>query len=105
MPSKGPASSNGGGPSRVIDLDAARAARAEADEQAVTLRFKGEDFDLPVEMPADFALLANEDRLRDAISALLGDQATRFFELGPSLPDIEVLAEQATVVYGVGEGK
>lgn len=69
------------------------------------MRMGGSEFALPVEMPVDFALYAAEGDLRKAITALLGDQSDAFFALRPSLADIEVLAEQASKVYGVDQGK
>lgn len=103
-------SANGTAPPRVIDLAAARAAReaarAEAKRQPVTLKWS-EDiaFTLPVELPADFALYAQEGRLRESVAALIGEQAAEFFALRPSMDDLNELAEAAGRVYGLQPGE
>jgi hypothetical protein len=89
---------------RVIDLDAARAARAEAAGDPVTLTFGGETYTLPVELPADFALYAMERDLRSAVMALLDDDADAFFAWRPSMDDLTALVEHAMKVYGVDQG-
>lgn len=92
-------------PGRVIDLDRARAARAEAKKEPVTLKFGGRDFTLPPEIPFDFAMYAAEGRLRESVGALIGDDAEAFFALRPSMPDIEALVDHARTVYGVKVGE
>lgn len=98
------------GPGRVIDLAAARAARVaargEAHGEPVTLRWSDDvEFVMPVEMPADFALLANDGDFRGAVGALLGDVAEEFFALRPSMDDLNELARAAGEVYGVTPGE
>lgn len=90
---------------RTINLDEARAARSEANREPVTLMFSGVTFTLPVEMPADFALEAQQENLRAAVVALIGEQAEQFFQLRPSIDDITELANAAGRVYGVGPGE
>lgn len=90
---------------RVIDLDAARSARAEAQAEPVVLRFGGNEYQLPPELPADFAFLAAEEKVREAVAALLGDDADAFFAARPSLADLTALAEAAGDVYGVEPGE
>lgn len=96
-------------PGRRIDLDQARAerdaARSEADRKPVMLRLGGQDFPLPVELPIDFALHAQQGDMRGAVEALLGENADAFFEQRPTLDDFEAIAEQARDVYGITEGK
>lgn len=100
------AAKNGAAPQRIIDLAAARAARAEAHREPVVLRWdEGVEFTLPVEMPADFALLAQEGSMRGALAALLGDQADEFFALRPTMDDVNALAEEAGRVYGMTPGE
>lgn len=82
-----------------INLDAARAARAEQTESH-TLRLEGEVFTLPLEMPIDFAFLANDEKLREAFSLLFGEEAERFWALRPSVSDITELATQIAGLYG-----
>lgn len=96
---------NGAGVSRVLDLDEARAARAEKNGPAPVLRFAGKDWELPLEMPADVALHAQAERIRDAVEALLGDQADEFMALRPSLPDLLELFGAISTVYGVKPGE
>lgn len=112
-PTKTPTAKNGAVPAeskmpqRIIDLCAARAARLEAMGEPVVLKWdEGIEFILPVEMPADFALCAQEDNMRGALVALLGDdQAEEFFALRPSMADIQVLSELAGEVYGMTPGE
>lgn len=92
-------------PGRSINLDAARAARAEAAGEPVTLTFDSKDITLPVELPADFALCAAEGDLRAAVVALLGDEAEWFFARRPSMDDVSALVKGAHEVYGVNEGE
>jgi hypothetical protein len=91
-------------PSRVIDLDGARAARSES--QPVTLKFGGKDFDLPGELPIMFAELATQNKMQEALQALLGSkQSEDFFALNPSVQDLEAFANAISEVYGLDEGK
>ena len=98
---------NGAAPAeREINLDEARAARAEANETPVTLRIAGRTFTLPAEMPADFALMAQQGQMREAVVALFeGEDAEAFFALRPSVNDITALAEIAGKVYGITPGE
>lgn len=92
--------------SAVIDLDGARAARAEAAGKAPVIKFGGTTYDLPNELPADFALFAAEQDLRGAVFALLGDeQATAFFAWRPSMDDLKGLVDGAMTAYGAGPGE
>lgn len=92
---------------RIIDLDAARAARAEvAGEQAApVIKFGGRDFRLPNEMPFEFAELCHDGKIRDGLVVLLNGQADDFFALQPTLGDIETLANGVAGLYGVDLGK
>lgn len=93
-------------PQRIIDLCAARAARLEALGAPVILKWdEGVEFTLPVEMPAEFALRAQEGNMRGALEALLGDQTAEFFALQPSMDDINDLSEMAAEVYGMSPGE
>jgi len=101
-PKKTPAAKPTG---RVIDLDARRKARAEVQGEPVTLLMGGKKFALPAVMPADFALYAQEEKLRLAIQALLGVHADAFFALPPSMADIEDLVDLACEAYGLTPGE
>jgi hypothetical protein len=90
---------------RSIDLDAARAARAEAAGEPVALTFGGKTIALPPELPADFALLLADGDFRGAVKALLNEDAQWFFDLRPSMDDLKALAEGAGEVYGLTEGE
>jgi hypothetical protein len=96
------AASNG---HRVIDLDVARAARAETAGQPVVLKINGQQIALPSEVPADFALFSADGRLREAVEALFGDQAEAFFGAKPSIDDLNELIDQITSVYGIDQGE
>lgn len=93
-------------PQRIIDLCAARVARLEALGEPVVLKWdEGIEFTLPVEMPAEFALCAQEGSMRDSLVVLLGDQSAEFFALRPSMDDVNELVEQAGKVYGITPGE
>lgn len=91
--------------SRTIDLDAARrareAARAEANDEAVTIVFGGETFTLPAELPLEAASAAG-DPLR-FVEAILGDSYTAFMAHRPSIEDVTVLAEGIAASYGFAD--
>jgi hypothetical protein len=105
--SKPPVAKNGGPPpQRVIDLASARAARLEAQGQPVVLKWDEKtSFTLPVEMPAEFAILGEERDIRGAIAALIGDQFEEFLALRPSMDDLMELMKAAATVYGMEPGE
>lgn len=99
-----------------IDLDAARAARREANGEAPTITFDGKTFTLPVELPFEVAaqiaaMQKDEDAsgIRGAVEAFLGsDAASDFFESRPSVADVNALVEGLVKAYGfedVGESQ
>jgi hypothetical protein len=93
---------------RVIDLDAARAARAEAQSEAPVLRFANKDWTLPVELPweiAEAAAAGDAAAALNAIQLLLGDQWAEFKSHRPSLADVLVIVEGIGELYGVAAGK
>lgn len=89
-----------------IDLDAARAARAEAraargDNGERSIKLAGETYELPVELPYDFAYFTAAGDHRLAFMAVLGEENFRkFWAVGISVEDLEVLAEQIEKLYG-----
>lgn len=118
------------GEDRVIDLDAARAARAEKLGPAPVVRFLGREWPLPAEIPAIAVHAIGElvtmdvdpDHLEDldprtmvlfgqAIESLFGGQwgplnkAARKAGTPLSLPDEAVLLEGAMVAYGLDLGE
>lgn len=87
-----------------IDLDKARAARAEAQGETHDLVFNGETFSLPAELPYDWAEASALGNLRVAFAALLGDEeAARFFEAAPTLKDLEEMNDGIGALYGIGD--
>jgi len=89
---------------RVIDLDAARVARAEAAGSPATLKFGGKEYTLPAEVPVLAALAYERGDVETAIRALLGDAADDFFA-SASLQDVEAFSEGYGLVYGLSEGE
>lgn len=93
---------------RVIDLDAARIARAEAQGEAPVIRFGGQDWTLPSELPwavAEAAAANDGPAALAAIRLLLGSQWAEFSKLNPSLSDVAVLLEGVGEIYGASPGK
>lgn len=94
--------------SRLVDLDAARAARAEATAEAPIVRFGGVDYQLPVELPwamVEAAASGDASGLVDAVKQLLGEQWGDFQASGPSIADMRILIEHVANLYGVDPGK
>lgn len=95
-----------GAASRTIDLDAARAARAEKLGPAPTVVVGGESFDLPRELPADvvtaYGLAARGDvtGIFDALEQLFGATAWAKIKVGLSWDDAAFLLEESTKLYG-----
>ena len=110
----------------VVDLDAARAARREAKGEAVIIRFGGEDFALPPELPLDVtdaltelqnasptgeaSELTDEQGARvmtamvDFIKVLMGEEGwTRFNAHRPSFDDLEGLLGGVMDAYGMAD--
>lgn len=90
---------------RVIDLDKLRAARAEGVRQPVSLKIGGETFQLPAEIPLDYSLRLAEGDVRGALEALLNSKCEAFFEMAPSVQDVNELIDGIESAYGVTEGE
>lgn len=95
-----------------IDLDAARAARAEAlqDRETPQAVFRGQTFDLPLELPFGVFLRLAEVRedpaeslpvMRSILQSIFGEQTDRFLELGPSFDDMVALVGALVDSYEV----
>ena len=77
-----------------IDLDAARAARAEAEGEHTTIIFGGETFTLPREFTFSAAEAAERGDWRSFIFEVLDGQAETFFSKKPTLEDFVVLGQE-----------
>lgn len=98
-----------------IDLDAARAARREATQEAPVIALGGQDFVLPIELPFEVADLLGQmavakergDQGGQAVAVvqmvrlLLGEGFDEFMKQNPSLDDLLALMDGMTRAYGV----
>jgi hypothetical protein len=94
--------------SRVIDLDAARAARATAQAEAPVIKFGGEEYTLPIELPwsiVEAASSSNTSEIVNAVKSLLGEQWTTFEATGVSVADMTTLIESIAGVYSTDSGE
>jgi len=87
----------------MIDLDAARAARAEREPR--TLRFGGVDFDLPARMPVATGLAFEAARTGEFLASLLGDQLPAFLALQPDEDDFAALVPALWDEYRTSAGE
>lgn len=95
-------------PDRVIDLDQARAARAEArgDKEAPRIKLENRHWQLPAECPLDFITEIEFGNFRQAFTHVFDEEVCEeFLAIKLSIDDFEVLAEGALAVYGVDKGK
>lgn len=86
-----------------FDLDAARAARLEARGEPRWFIFGGDKFELPPELPAEFAYLLDDPK--EALRFLLANDFERFWSLRPSGQDLVALVGWLTKAYGAGPGE
>lgn len=89
---------------RVIDLDSARAARAEAAGEPVVVKFGGRSFELPAELPAEAGLALDRGDAEGGIRSLFGAEAAEFIGWA-SIKDIDALAEGIQRIYAVDAGE
>ncbi|MDP2710788.1 MAG: hypothetical protein Q8O56_06180 [Solirubrobacteraceae bacterium] len=90
---------------RRVDLRVARAARAEAQQDPVTITVTDDlDLTLPPELPAAYILELEAGHLGGALRGLLGDQADAFFA-SASMADLEELVKAINEVYAVTAGE
>ena len=81
-----------------LDLDAARAARAEKDRRPRVIKLGGEEFTVPARCPIDALEEVAEGNLRECLRLLLGDeQYARFMAHRPDDLDFRAIGE----MYGV----
>lgn len=88
-----------------FDLDAARAARLEAQGERPLFLFGGQKFELPAELPAEFAYLLDTADAKETIRYLLGDQFDEFWAHRPSKEDLIELVAWVTKRYGSSLGE
>lgn len=84
-----------------LDLDAARAARAEAHGEAPTVVLGGETFTLPAELPMQYVWTLVEGEDIDALKVLFDGQLDRFLAAGPTREDILALIAGVPKLYGL----
>jgi hypothetical protein len=93
--------------SRIIDVDAHRAARFEQLGPPPVLRIDGRDYELPPEMPAQvitaFGALTNGDLagLDGGLRALLGDAYDAVIDETTTFADLEFVITAAMESYGM----
>jgi hypothetical protein len=86
-----------------FDLDAARAARLEARGEPRLFLFGGQKFELPPELPAEFAYLL--DDAKEALRFLLDGQFDDFWAQRPSAQDLIDLVAWITKTYRAALGE
>jgi len=89
-----------------FNLDDARARRLEASGNHLEFTFGGEQFTIPPTMEWDLAVpeLMADGKIKEAMAALLGDQADRFMGKKPTLGDIEALSSWLSTAAMGGSG-
>lgn len=85
-----------------LDLDAARAARAEARGEPPTVTIGGETFTLPAELPMRYVWTLVEGDDMDALKVLFDGQLDRFIAADPTREDILALVAGVPKLYGLG---
>jgi hypothetical protein len=84
-----------------LDLDAARAARAEARGEPPTVTLGGETFTLPAELPMRYVWTLVEGDDMDALKVLFDGQLDRFLATEPTREDILALVAGVPALYGL----
>lgn len=102
-----------------VDLDAARAARAELNGEHPTVKFGEKVFELPVEMPFGIVESVNAMQkaqetgdgylvtkaLSDIAKDLFGPEYEAFLAFQPSMLDMQMLLENIAPMYGLTPGE
>lgn len=102
-----------------IDLDQARAARAEEKKIAPTMKFGGKDYVLPVELPVEvireMGRLAEASKNKDgeaittallhAMEELLGPDYPEFMANRPSVNDLSAIVAAIPEEYAIESGE
>ncbi len=84
----------------ILDLDAKRAARAEARDELPTVKFNKKTYQLVAELPLEFGEHLVAGRFRTAVEILLDDpkQVEAFMAGRPVMEDLAEIAQ----LYGFG---
>lgn len=85
-----------------IDLDALRAARQEASGEPHFVKFGGDRFHLPFEIPVDVGLALADADYWTALQVVLGDQFDAFKTKRPSQEDVLAFLGEMLRLYRVG---
>lgn len=102
-----------------VDLDVARIARAEKRGESPTVKFRGETFELPDELPFEIvdgigqlgtAQKGNDgaraaEIVADIARSLFCDRYEEFLKLGPSMADVAALLDGVVAAYGTSLGE
>ena len=88
----------------MFDLDAARAARREAEGTGFTFTFGGEQYETPPakEWPINVIASLSEGNLIEALRLILNDDYDRFMAHNPTNGDVEDLMTAMSANVGVG---
>lgn len=92
---------------RIIDLDSARAARAEANKDVPVIKFNNKNYNLPIELPfsiVEAASTQNPTEIINAIKKLFGSEWVEL-EKDFSMADMTFLLENIVKIYAVEPGK
>lgn len=106
-------------PKKEIDLDVLATLRREAEEEAPIIKFKGETFQMPIELPFQIVeaigtLQNTKDDERDLVAgglvakiarSLFGTRYQEFLDLEPSTNDVMALVENVGQAYGTSQGE
>lgn len=87
----------------VFDLDAARAADADASRQPFPFRFGGKVFHIPRPLPLKVSFAFGDGDWKGIVRGLFGDQADEVLDLGLSSDDAIMLVNQ--MLGGQGKSK
>lgn len=87
-----------------IDLDALRAARREASGEEHFVKFGGDRFVLPFELPVDVAGELSAGNFTAALRIVLGDQYDTFWGHLPSNEDVLEFIGHMLRMYGLRGG-
>lgn len=88
-----------------LDLDALRAARAEAIKEPRTVRFGGKVWDLPDELSLDTVIAMAQGHTTEPLQQILGDQWEDFKAVGLTANDFHAFVAGIDAIYGAAAGE